>query len=653
MPVSIELNPPLAIVRINNPPVNALSHSVRFGLQQACGQLNADPTIKAIILICDGRTFIAGADIREFGQPPKEPHLPDVISSIEASPKPWIAAIHGTALGGGCEVTLGCHFRIAVPSAKLGLPEVNLGLIPGAGGTVRLPRLTGVQKAIEMVTSGKPVSAKTAMEIGLINALAPEDELEEFATRFATSKVDENLPVAVSLRPIENPPGSEEAANILDGIKKKARGQLSPVEAASSVLDACSLSAVEAFKNERQRFVKLKESLQSEALRHVFFAERQTTKIDEIKDVKPREINHCGVVGGGTMGAGIATTMLLSGVKVTLVERSDVEARAAENRVIKTLEASLARGLINEAKFQSIKASFEITENYQNLQSCDLVIEAIFEDMETKKSLFKKLSGICSSSTIFATNTSYLNINEIAANTPHPERVIGLHFFSPAHIMKLLEVIKTDTVSSEVLATGFALGKKLRKVPVLSGVCDGFIGNRILANYRKQCDYMLEDGASPQEIDEALRAFGMAMGPFEMQDMAGLDIGWANRKNLAPTRDPKERYVKIADKLCELGRFGQKTGSGWYEYPNGARKGIPDPIVEQIIDDERAAAGITPQKFTTEELQTRILNAMTSEGQKILDEGIARSASDIDMVMILGYGFPRWKGGPMFMTSKK
>ena len=651
MPVSIELNPPLATVRINNPPVNALSHEVRKGLQEATDQLNVYEDIKVITLICEGRTFIAGADIREFGKPPKEPHLPDVISTIEASSKPWIAAIHGTALGGGCEVTLGCHYRVAVPSAKLGLPEVNLGLIPGAGGTVRLPRLTGVQKAIEMVTSGKPVTAQAALESGLIDALAPEGKLEEFATEFATSKLNTKPPLAVSKRPILNPPSKDEADEILDSVRAKARGQLSPVEAASSVLDACNLELKQSFKKERERFVKLKESFQSKALRHVFFAERQTTKIDEIKDVKPIDITQCGVVGGGTMGAGITTAMLLAGLKVTLVERNHEEVEKAHNRVTKTLEASLARGVISEQKFQHIKASFIATENDQDLQSCDLVIEAIFEDMETKKSLFTRLSKICPTSTIFATNTSYLNINEMAAEIPHPERVIGLHFFSPAHIMKLLEVIKTDTVSNEVLATGFALGKKLRKVPVLSGVCDGFIGNRILASYRKQCDYMLEDGASPQEIDDAMRAFGMPMGPFEMQDMAGLDIGWANRKRLAPTRDPNERYVKIADKLCELGRFGQKTGSGWYEYPNGARKGVPDPIVDQIINEERAAAGITPQKFDQEEIQTRILDAMIMEGNKILEEGIARSASDIDMVMILGYGFPRWRGGPMFMAE--
>ena len=653
MPVLIELNPPLAIVHINNPPVNALSHEVRLGLLNACKKLNTDQAIKAVILICDGRTFIAGADIREFGQPPEEPHLPDVISSLEASTKPWIAAIHGTALGGGCEVTLGCHYRVAVPSAKLGLPEVNLGLIPGAGGTVRLPRLVGVQKAIEMVTSGKPIKASKAKEIGLIDALAPDHQLEQFAIEFATSMMNEPTPLAVSKRPITDIPNQAETADILAGIKAKARGQLSPLEAASSVLDACNLSVEGAFKNERQRFVKLKESSQSKALRYAFFAERQTTKIDELKEVEPREINHCGVVGGGTMGAGIATAMLLSGLQVTLIEQDEDEAATAKNRVIKTLEASLSRGLITQARFESIKTYFKATSQFEKLKSVDLVIEAIFEDMAVKRDLFEKLSKTCSKDTIFATNTSYLNINELAESTVNPERVIGLHFFSPAHIMKLLEVIKTDTVSNEVLATGFALGKKLRKVPVLSGVCDGFIGNRILSSYRKQCDYMLEDGASPQEIDEAMRAFGMAMGPFEMQDMAGLDIGWANRKRLAPTRDPNERYVKIADRLCELGRFGQKTGFGWYDYPNGARKGIPNSTVEAIIVEERAIAGIIPKSFSPEEIQTRVLDAMACEGHKILSEGIARSASDIDMVMILGYGFPRWRGGPMFMVQNK
>lgn len=638
----------IAIVCVKNPPVNALSHAVRSELYSACENMDGDNTVKAVVLICDGRTFIAGADIREFNQAPQEPHLPDVINRIEAATKPWIAAVHGTALGGGCEVALGCHYRVAISSAKFGLPEVHLGLIPGAGGTVRLPRLIGTESAIAMVTSGKPISAQEALEKGLVDAVAPDENLETFAVEFATSKMTASLPVAISKRPVADAPDDAKAQEILDGVSAKARGQMSPVEAAGSVIDAGKLDATEAFAAERERFVRLKESEQSAALRHVFFAERQTAKIAELKDVKPKEIEECGIVGGGTMGAGIAAAALLAGFQITMLERDTEAAEAGAQRVRKILDGSLSRGLISSQQRAAIGQAFATSIDYTALARCDLVIEAVFEDMAVKKLVFKKLCEVCRPDAILATNTSYLNVNEIAASAKNPERVLGLHFFSPAHIMKLLEIVKTDTVSDEVLATGFALAKKLRKVPVLSGVCDGFIGNRILANYRKQCDYMLEEGASPQDIDTAMRNFGMAMGPFEMQDMAGLDIGWANRKRLAPTRDPKERYVKIADRICELGRFGQKTGAGWYQYPEGSRKGIPDPVVEDIIKQEREAAGIVTRSFTMAEIQSRILQAMVSEGQQILNEGIARSAADIDMVFILGYGFPRWRGGPMF-----
>lgn len=653
MVVSIEHKAPLAIVRVNNPPVNALSHAVRAGLKEACEKLDSDEAIKAAILICDGRTFIAGADIREFGQTPKEPHLPDVISRIEESTIPWIAAIHGTALGGGCEVTLGCHYRVAMPSAKFGLPEVNLGLIPGAGGTVRLPRLVSAEKSIDMVTSGKPIDADTALQCGLIDKIATNDDLAEFAEHFALEKLHQSMPIAVSKRPVLDAPDGQKSEEIIAGISARAKGQRSPVEAASAILDACTLPAQDAFKKERERFLSLKESEQSAALRHVFFAERQTAKIEEIQGVDPLAIEHCGVVGGGTMGAGIAAAMLLSGYKVIMIERDEEAAKTGAQRVTHVLEGSKDRGILDPDRFVEAMSNFKAVSEYSELANADLVIEAVFEDMAVKKLVFKELDKVCRKKAILASNTSYLDVNKIAVSTKHPERVLGLHFFSPAHIMKLVEVIKTDSVSPAVLSTGFSIAKKLRKIPVLSRVCDGFIGNRILASYRKQCDYMIEDGAMPQEIDLAMRNFGMAMGPFEMQDMAGLDIGWANRKRLAPTRDPKERYVKIADRICEMGRFGQKTGAGWYQYPEGSRKGIPDPIVEKIIEEERTKSSIVPRNFTIAEIQSRILQAMVSEGQKILDEEIARSAADIDMVFILGYGFPRWRGGPMFAGGVK
>ncbi|MGI9352748.1 MAG: 3-hydroxyacyl-CoA dehydrogenase NAD-binding domain-containing protein [Rhizobiaceae bacterium] len=653
MVVTVEHKAPIAIVRISNPPVNALSHEVRDGLLRACGDLNSNDEIRAVILICDGRTFIAGADIREFGMRPKAPHLPDVISHIEASRKPWIAAIHGTALGGGCEVALGCNYRLAIPSARFGLPEVNLGLIPGAGGTVRLPRIVGIPAALEMVTTGKPISAEKAATLGLVDMLVPEGELIETAEEFALRQIEKPKSDEIQLNFDPDEFDDAKWEEVISAIKVKARGQQSPVEAALAIKDGVILSKDQAFKKERERFLALKESDQSAALRHVFFAERQTSKIPEIEGINPLVIETCGVIGGGTMGAAIAAAMLLSGLQVIMIERDNEAAGAGHERVQNILEGTRKRGILDPARFVEIMRSFSTGTDYSDVAKADLVIEAVFEDMSAKKTVFSELEKTCRKDAILATNTSYLDINEIAASASIPERVIGLHFFSPAHIMKLVEVIKTDTVSDEVLASGVALARRLKKVPVLSGVCDGFIGNRILASYRKQCDYMIEDGASPQEIDLAMRNFGMAMGPFEMQDLAGLDIGWANRKRLAPTRDPKERYVKIADRICELGHFGQKTGSGWYQYPNGSRKGIPDPEVEKIIIEEREANGVIPRAFTMAEIQRNILQAMVSEGTKILEEGIARTAADIDMVFILGYGFPRWRGGPMFAGGIK
>ena len=651
MTVEIRTEPPLAWVLVDNPPVNALSLEVRQGLLAAAKQLDGDETVKAVVLICKGRTFIAGADIREFGKPPVEPHLPDVIARIERAAKPWIAAVHGSALGGGCEVALGCHYRLADPQAKFGLPEVHLGLIPGAGGTVRLPRIVGVEAAVEMVTSGKPVGAAQALATGLVDTIAEGGELADFARDFALEKADAPMPEAVSRRSVPGKIASDYWDTTLAAIEKKARGQYSPVEAALAIRDGVELPQDEAFKKERQRFIALKESEQSAALRHVFFAERQTAKIAELEGVEAAPIKSAGVIGGGTMGAGIAAAMLLSGLSVTMVERDEDAAKAGLERVHGILAASRKRGLIDDDKLARLKDAFSAETDYATLSGADLVVEAVFEDMDVKKQVFAALDQATKADAILATNTSYLDVNQIAAAVADPSRVLGLHFFSPAHVMKLVEIVKTDTAAPPTLATGFALAKKLRKIPVLAGICDGFIGNRILSAYRKQCDYMLEDGATPRQIDQALKAFGMPMGVFEMQDMAGLDIGWATRKRLASTRDPNERYVKIADRLCELGRFGQKTGSGWYQYPDGARQGQDDPLVQQIIDEERAANNITPIEFTEADIQQRILSTMASEGKKILDEGIARSAADIDMVMILGYGFPRWRGGPMFASG--
>ncbi len=653
--ISIEYRDEIAIVQVDNPPVNALSHEVRNGLMEAAETLDENNEISAVILFCKGRTFIAGADIREFGKPIVAPHLPDVIDRIEASNKPWVAAIHGTALGGGLEVALGCHYRVAIASAKLGFPEVNLGLIPGAGGTVRLPRLIKAEDAVRIVCDGKPVTTSKASQLGLLDQVfEPEittDELLDKTIEFAVSIADDPVPVGLSLRPPVSQLSADNWETIIDGISKKSRGQISPVEAALAVQQSCQVNAEEAFKLERQRFTSLRDGEQSKALRYVFFAQRQTTKIERIENASPLPSNICGVLGGGTMGAGICAAMLLSGKKAIMVERDKEALDAGLNRVKSILQSSLKRKIISENKFNQMQANLTGSNEQDAFCDCDIVIEAVFEDMSVKQEVFVSLDAVTKPEAVLATNTSYLDINEIAASVKDPSRVLGLHFFSPAHIMKLVEVIATDIVSDQTLSTGFAFAKSLGKTPILSGVCEGFIANRILSAYRKECDYMLEDGSNPQQIDAAMRDFGLPMGVFEMADLAGLDIGWATRKRLAVTRDPNERYVRIADRLCELGRFGQKTGKGWYIYEDGSRTRTSDPLVDQIIKEEAVLSGVTRREFTAEEIMDRIIGAMTKEATTLLNDGIAERASDIDMAMILGFGFPRWRGGPMFISG--
>ena len=646
-PVTLDLQDGIAIITIENPPVNALSQAVRQGLAEMVAQTEADANIRGIVLTCAGRTFIAGADVREFGKPPQPPHLPDVVDMIEAATKPWVAALHGSALGGGLEVALACQYRVADASARMGLPEVNLGLIPGAGGTVRLPRLVGPENALKMIASGKPVSAKKAMEIGLIDAIA-KDTLLETAIGVLTSE-DSKRPhlLDIPIPPIEN---AENWETLKAGIIRKARGQLSPIAAIEAVENALSLPANKALEKERALFLKLKDSPQSAALRHIFFAERSATRIPRLKGVAPRPFGQIGIVGGGTMGAGIAAACLLSGLSVTLLERDEDALAAGITRVKKTLDQSRKRGLIDVEKHIAMLASLVGTTDYSALSSVDMAIEAVFEDMAVKKEVFANLDTATRKDAVLATNTSYLDIAEIAEAVSDPSRVLGLHFFSPAYIMKLLEIVRPPKVADDVLATGFALAKRLGKISVPAGVCDGFIGNRIMSAYRRECDYMLEDGALPHQIDAAMLDYGFPMGIFAMQDMAGLDIAWAMRKRQAATRPAEMRYVDIPDRLCEMGRLGRKTGAGWYDYSDNP-KGNPDPLVEQLIIDESARKGIARMPSNPDEIMSRILTVMQTEGQKILDEGIADTAEAIDVVMINGYGFPRWKGGPMFDLS--
>ncbi len=641
-PISVSIVDDIALITITNPPVNALSQAVRAGLLSAIENIDANHSIHAAVLICDGQTFIAGADITEFDKPPLEPHLPDLINRLECSSKLWVAAIHGNALGGGLELALGCHYRIADSAARLGFPEVNLGLIPGAGGTVRLPRIVDAVNAVSLVAGGKPIKAQLAVEWGLVDELA-EDGLKDSAMDFARQIASMPMPEPLSKRSPVSGLTADNWDAVLSPVRKKARGQTAPVYAAEAIRTAIEKPVDEAFAAERNQFTELKNSDQSRALRYIFFAEKGTYKQSTSLPASPMPIELVGVIGGGTMGAGISTTLLLSGYQVVMIERDDTALEKGKSTVLSYLQNSLERGLIDTSRHARLITSLSGSINYDAIADADLVIEAVYEDMDIKLDIFSKLDTATKPEAILATNTSYLDVNHIAASTKNPGRVVGLHFFSPAHIMKLLEIVRTDQATDEVLLSCFQLAKKLRKIGVVAGVCDGFIGNRIMSAYRRECEYMLEDGALPREIDDAMVKFGFPMGIFAMQDLAGLDIAWAMRKRQATTRDPDTRYVSIADRLCEMGRFGRKTGSGWYHYDN-----TTDTVVEKIILQESARKGIQRKPIAAEEITERILTTMRNEGKKILAEKIAYRAEDIDVVMVNGYGFPRWRGGPMF-----
>ncbi len=646
-PVSLECADGIAAITIDNPPVNALSQSVRQGLFDAFQSVATNDAVRAAILISAGKTFAAGADIREFGKPPVPPMLREVIARIEALAKPVVAAIHGTALGGGFELALGCHYRVIDRDAFVGLPEVTLGSIPGAGGTQRLPRLIGMAPAIDIITSGRRVDAPEALKLGIAHALS-EGDLLAVARDFLVAKI--NTPVTrLSDRP---PPASasEVFATARKQVAARSRGQLSPLRALDLLETTARMDFAQGMAREAEAFAELRNSEQARALRHIFFAEREIGRIPE-SNATPLPCAKLGVVGGGLMGTGIAAAALLAGLDVTLIERDAAAADAARNRTLQLLKASLERGKLTQADYDAVAAGrLRASAIYADLADADLVIEAAFEDLTVKHAIFRELDRVTNPDAILATNTSYLDVGAIADVTARPGQVIGLHFFSPAHIMKLLEVVVPSKARAEAVATGFALGRKLGKIAVRAGVCDGFIGNRILSAYRKQADYLVEDGAAPAEVDAAFRSFGLPMGVFEMQDMAGLEIGWANRKTLAPRRDPRERYVRIADLICERGHFGRKTGRGYYNYASA--RPVPDEETLAIITEERRCKGIEPRIFTSDGIMERILLAMINEGARILDEGIALRSGDIDVVMVNGYGFPRWRGGPMFMADE-
>jgi len=640
----------IALVTLCNQPVNALSTAVRQGLQAAMTQVTADPEVHAVVIVGSGRHFIGGADIREFGLPRQPPSLPEVCQQIESSDKLVIAAIQGSALGGGLELALSAHYRVATESARLGLPEVALGLLPGAGGTQRTPRLIGTEVALDLMLSGRHVGAREALRMGLIDHVTTDEDIVAEGLACARSLLADSTPVRRTSEMTEALADRSAQQTAIDAARvavQKKRGLFSPARIVDAVQAALDLPFAQGMVLEQALFDQCVASPQCASLVHAFFAEREVLKAPETQAAQARPLRQIGVIGGGTMGAGIAVSLLDAGLRVTMIERDDAALALGQSRVAQVYDGLIRKGRLSDEGKADILARFKGATTYDALGDADLVIEAVFEDMAVKKAVFAELDRVCQPGAVLATNTSYLDINEIARSTSRPQDVVGLHFFSPAHLMKLLEIVVPAQVNADVVATGFALARQLKKVPVRAGVCDGFIGNRILAVYRTAADHMVEDGASPYEIDQMVRQFGFPMGPYEMSDLAGGDIGWATRKRRAATRDPKARYVHIADALCERGWFGQKTGRGWYRYEAGSRTGQPDPEVLVIVDQARAQAGITPRSFTPQELERRYLAAMVNEGAKVVAEGIALRPLDVDVTLLYGYGFPRHKGGPM------
>jgi 3-hydroxyacyl-CoA dehydrogenase len=633
----------IAVITLNSPPVNALSAAVRDGLHDGFKQAIADPSVKAIVLVCEGRTFIAGADISEFGGAQKGASLFDVQNMMEDSPKPVVAAIHGTALGGGLEVALCAHYRIAVPSARCGLPEVNIGLLPGAGGTQRLPRIAGVEKALEMVTSGQHVPAKECLAMGLVDELAPEGKLREAAVDFARKILTEKRPlkkVRENNAKLEVAKGHPE---IFDKFRKdnarKFRGFKAPESNIRCIEAAVNQSFEDGLATERKLFIELVTGAQSAAQRYAFFAERQANKIPDVPDDTPLiPIKKVGIIGAGTMGGGIAMNFLNAGIPVTIVEVKQDALERGLGVVRRNYETSAKRGRFTmddvDKRMGMLKGSLAL----EDLADCDLIIEAVFERMDIKKDVFTRLDKIAKPGAILATNTSALNIDEIASVTSRPEAVIGLHFFSPANVMKLLEIVRADKTSKSVIATSMKLAKTIGKVGVLVGVCPGFVGNRMLAQRGREAQKMVLEGAMPWDVDRVLYDFGFPMGPFAMSDLAGLDIGWVKEKSKGET---------IRDRLCELDRRGQKNGKGYYDY-DGNRNAKPSHVTEEIIRDFVKKSGRNPRTISDEEILERCIYPMINEGAKILEEKKAIRASDIDTVWINGYGWPVYRGGPMY-----
>ena len=638
----------VAVITLDNPPVNGLGHALRTELVAAIDRANADPAVRALVLVGAGKVFSGGADIKEFNTPKAlaEPTLHTVIRAAEESPKPVVVALNGLAMGGGLELALGCHYRVAAPGAPVALPEVKLGILPGAGGTQRLPRAVGLETALEMIVTGAQVPVERLRGTALVDEIV-EGDLVAGAVAFAERIADRHPLPRLRDRKVEHPDPEAFLQFARKSVAAASRGLAAPGKCVDAVEAAVTLPFEEGKAFERSLFLELVQSAESKALRHAFFAERAASKIPDVPDDTPtRPIRTAAVVGAGTMGGGIAMNFASAGIPVALLEVKPEALEKGVATIRKNYEASAKKGKLTAAQVQEAMALIRPTLHYADLAQADIVIEAVFEDMAVKEQVFRRLDEVMKPGAILATNTSTLDVDRIASFTRRPGDVIGTHFFSPANVMKLLEIVRGAKTSKDVLATAMALSKRLRKTGVVSGVCDGFIGNRMLEQYLRQCLFLVEEGALPQEVDAALEAFGLAMGPFRMSDLAGNDVGWYIRKRRYVEK-PHVRYSKIADRICEKGRFGQKTGAGWYRYEPGRREAIPDPVVEELVVAYRRELGLAPRKISREEIVERAVFALVNEGAKIVEEGIALRASDVDMVYLTGYGFPVRRGGPM------
>lgn len=643
----------IALLQLDNPPVNGLSFSMRAALGEQVNEALSDDSVSAIVIAGSGRMFCGGADIREFSQQPPvgAASLPAILDTIEASEKPIVAAIHGVAAGGGLEVALACHLRLAAQATKLGLPEVTLGIVPGAGGTQRLPRLIGVESALGVIVGGQLHPANEALRLGIVDEILGEDFIATAISR-ARQLALQNTPLRRASKIEDHLEDARNKPAIFSTFRtkmaKRARGFEAPYACVQCVENALTMPYEEALQNERDVFNRLRASAQSTAQRHAFFAEREVAKIPDVpKDTPAITIASGAVIGGGTMGGGIAMNFANAGLPVSLLEVSQDAIDRSLSIIKKNYAATVSKGRLSQTEMDERLARITPTLNFGDLHEADVVIEAVFEEMPLKKEIFSKLDKVCKSKAILATNTSTLDINEIATATSRPEQVIGTHFFSPANVMRLMENVRGTKTSSETIATVMKLSKKLGKIGVLVGVCDGFVGNRMLYAYRRQADFLLEEGALPEQIDKVIFDFGMPMGPYQMADLAGLDVSWRVRKRQAPSRPQHLRYSPLADRLCEMGRYGQKTRDGWYHYEENSRRPVPDPKVETVITSVSADLGIVRRQIRDDDIVPRCFYPLVNEGAKILEEGLALRASDIDVIWMHGYGFPRHRGGPM------